>query len=133
MLKKIRANGFGVWGVASPIGRVAQLYQQVISVLGTNAATEELRTTLTELLMSTGGSAYSMTHLKRQDGGSVSFMIAPVFDRDGRAVFEVGLQVFQSSMSYREIERCSERLLRAAGTVALEGGPPPRDHRQNSA
>lgn len=128
MLMRIRKAGIGIWRLDQPLELVATRMRLAASWLEPAEAGPGLDPTLALYLTNTGNRTYSETELAQRGHGSVSTMLAPVFDDSSTASFEVGLAVFRERMSFREIRLVAQQLrATAVDLTGALGGTAPDD------
>ncbi len=116
-LEQIAEHGFAVWGAdVADLHRIDVL-GRVVAHLSTNATNQQLREDVQALMAETGGRLHTAAALDSADSLPISYLAAPVFDHDGKALWELQIGPLRASVTRAERRRYIDELGSAARTL----------------
>jgi DNA-binding IclR family transcriptional regulator len=120
LLTTIRDTGVGVWGVgAASIGTV-DVIADVVSFLSDNPANAGLRDRVVRLLSGLNGMPYEPNQLAVDEDLPVSVLTTPVFDSQGRALWELQIGPFRGAVPPTDRENYVRELTSTARRLTSE-------------
>ncbi|TAM64845.1 helix-turn-helix domain-containing protein [Mycobacterium sp.] len=105
VLTQVRRNGVAVFGLGDSDPEVLNVLGEIAELLAEHPQRSALRQRVFELLIGLGANPYTAQQLTTTKPLSVSYLIAPVFNADGRAVYELQLGPLRSSVTAAERKR----------------------------
>lgn len=124
MLSQLRSTGVGIWRLDVPFKQVTSRMKLALGWLREEARAQAIDANLASYFVNMGDRTYTLSALDKPGRGSVSTMAAPVLDASGSPAYELGLAVFEDSLSYAAIKRAALALRGGADTLSRQiGGP----------
>lgn len=121
-LELIRATGVGVWGIDAADPGMLDVLAEVVELLGEDPTRNSLRGRVLDLFGNISGKPYSADDLASDRALPVSYLVAPVFDVDGRATWELQIGPLRSAVPRAERARYIESLARTARELDARTG-----------
>ncbi|MFC7446897.1 helix-turn-helix domain-containing protein [Rhodococcus daqingensis] len=113
-LEQVRESGVVVFELGQIDPLMLGLLGEVVNLLAEHPRRDSLSTRAVELLGALGGAAYPSSRLDADDPLPISYMSAPVFDRNGRAQYELQLGPLRPEVSKPERDRLIGEIARTA-------------------
>lgn len=121
-LELIRTTGVGMWGIDAADPGMLDVLAEVVELLGEDPTRNSLRGRVLDLLGNISGKPYSAEDLASDRALPVSYLVAPVFDVDGRAAWELQIGPLRSAVTREERVRYIESLTRTARELDARTG-----------
>lgn len=113
-LDQIAERGFAAWGAdVADLHRIDVL-GRVIAHLSVNASNQQLREDVQALMAETGGRLHDAAALDGVEPLPISYLAAPVFDRYGKALWELQIGPLRAAVTRAERRRYIDELTSAA-------------------
>lgn len=122
VLEQIRTTGVGVWGIGAADPGTLDVLADVVELLAEDPSQHTLRARVLALLAGISGRPYGARDLDSNDALPISYLVAPVFDSDGRAVWELQIGPLRSAVTPAERARYIEQLTRTARELDARTG-----------
>lgn len=116
-LTQARDTGVVVFELGHTDPLVLSLISEVVGLLSERPGRDALGARALELLGELGGPPYESSALDSDEPLSVSYMSAPVFDRGGRAVYDLQLGPLQPQVGKSERHRLIREITQAAADL----------------
>ncbi|WP_430334731.1 helix-turn-helix domain-containing protein [Rhodococcus sp. ACT016] len=118
----IQSTGVGVWGIAAADPGMLDVLAEVVEHLAEDPTRHALRERVRTLLAGISGRPYNASDLAGDEALPISYLVAPVFDAAGRAVWELQIGPLKSSASREERAHYIEQLTRTARELDTRTG-----------
>lgn len=122
VLERIRTTGVGVWGIGAADPGTLDVLADVVALLAEDPSQHTLRARVLALLAGISGRPYGARDLDSNDALPISYLVAPVFDSDGRAVWELQIGPLRSAVTPEDRARYIEQLTRTARELDARTG-----------
>lgn len=110
VLSQVRQTGVAVFGMGNSDPQALNTLAQVAELLAEHPRRAMLRQRVYEMLISLGGNPYTATQLATPDDLSVSYLVAPVFDEQRRAAYELQLGPLSAAVSPARRQRYMDEI-----------------------
>ncbi|MHB8669054.1 MAG: IclR family transcriptional regulator [Acidimicrobiales bacterium] len=121
-LETIRRRGYAAWTLEPATADIFDRIHEVVEGLAHDPAAGRLRDQLTQLVANFGRRGYLDEELETRDALSVSYIIVPVFDRNGTPRYQIDLHVLQPRVTVSSIEAYARRLTATADALSTALG-----------
>ncbi|AVP70622.1 SelB domain-containing protein [Prescottella equi] len=121
-LELIRTTGVGMWGIGAADPGMLDVLAEVVEHLGDDPTRNALRGRVLDLLGGISGRPYGADDLASERALPVSYLVAPVFDADGRAAWELQIGPLRSAVGRDERAHYIEGLTRTARELDTRTG-----------
>ncbi|HTM85705.1 MAG TPA: hypothetical protein VL179_12550, partial [Mycobacterium sp.] len=118
VLEQVRKNGVAVFGLGDADPKVLDVLGEVAELLARHPQRGALRVRVFELLVGLGGTPYSAAQLADPGPLSISYLVAPIFDAEGRAMYELQLGPLRPEVSAAEREHYVQELKATAAQLS---------------
>ncbi|BBZ15253.1 IclR family transcriptional regulator [Mycobacterium branderi] len=118
VLSQVRTRGVAVFGLGESDPKVLDVLGEVAELLAEHPRRVALRQQVFELLIGLGANPYTVDQLATRKRLSVGYLIAPVFNADGQAAYELQLGPLQSSASAAERKRYIDEVWATAAKLS---------------
>ncbi|RVW01942.1 helix-turn-helix domain-containing protein [Rhodococcus xishaensis] len=118
----IRSKGVGVWGIGAADPGMLDVLAEVVEHLAEDPTRHNLRARVLALLGGISGRPYAAADLGKDASLPVSYLVAPVFDTDGRAVWELQIGPLKSAVTRAERTHYIKHLTRTARELEMRQG-----------
>lgn len=122
VLTCVRSTGVGVWGIGAADPGMLDVLAEVVEHLAEDPTRRTLRARVLDILAGISGSPYGAEDLGREDSLPLSYLVAPVFDADGRAAWELQIGPLKSAVSRADRADYIEHLTRTARELDARTG-----------
>ncbi|MUL63908.1 hypothetical protein BOO86_05475 [Mycobacterium sp. CBMA 234] len=105
LLHQVRRNGVAVFGADGVALEILEVLGEVVGLLAEHPRSGALRQRLFEFLSKLSARPYTAEELASDAELSISYLSAPVFDRDGNAVYELQIGSLKPAVTRAERDR----------------------------
>lgn len=123
-LHLIRSTGVAAWGIDAASSAELDVLAEVVEHLADHPAPRGLRTRVLALLAGIGGQPYCADEIRADARLPLSYLVAPVFDAGGHAVWELQIGPLREEVDLAERTRYTTHLHRAAQCLSESTGGP---------
>jgi DNA-binding IclR family transcriptional regulator len=116
----IEDRGYGVWRLDESNRTVFEAMLCLVSTLGAQSQRPDVRKQVTRVLGALGHHGYTAGELDASTL-AVTYVVAPVFDREGIPRYEIELAVLDPAVTHERLEHIGDRLLVAARRLTDAG------------
>lgn len=121
-LEQIAAHGVAAWGADVADLRRIDVLGRVVAHLSANASNQQLRADVQALMSEIGGRLHDVAALEGEGELPISYLAAPVFDRDGKALWELQIGPLRPSVTRAERRHYIDELTTAARALGSHLG-----------